>query len=320
MLAVLLILLLRKVLVRKRVWLTVRVACTVRARVRGVRCTLCLLRYQQIVVCELFLVGVVIIMLLTVDVGNTHTVIGGYAEESLEFVWRISSDKNQTEDEIRATLSSMFFAQQLDCSCITGLALASVVPQLSVVWKRVARDLFHTEAFVCTAQTTHGLFVADYPNVNEIGADRIADALAAVHVYGAPVVVVDFGTATNIEVINKEGQFIGGILAPGVLTSASALFAYAAKLSATELADPGVAIGKSTEGAIRSGIVYGEAARVDGLVHRIIDELGYEAPVVATGGLAHIISSCSETITTSNANLTLEGLRLAYNAACTERP
>lgn len=253
------------------------------------------------------------IMLLTIDVGNTHTVIGGYEGDSLQFVWRMATNKKQTEDEIRATLSSMFFAQHLDCSCVNGVALASVVPQLSMAWKRVARDLFHTEAFVCTAEATEGLFRADYPNVHEIGSDRVADAIASVHLYGAPVVVVDFGTATNIEVVNKDGLFVGGIIAPGVSTSASALFSYAAKLAATELVDPGVAIGTSTETAIQSGIVYGEAGRVDGLVRRIFAQLGYEAPVIATGGLAPIIAPCSETITNQNAELTLEGLRLAFN-------
>ena len=209
------------------------------------------------------------IMLLTVDVGNTHTVIGGYGfdhegswhadasqeeraasctcdSESLQFVWRMATNKKQTEDEIRATLSSMFFAQRLDCSCVAGMALASVVPQLSAAWKRVARDLFGVEAFVCTAETTQGLFKADYPNVHEIGSDRIADAIASLHLYGAPVVVVDFGTATNIEVVNREGLFVGGVIAPGVSTSASALFSYASKLAATELVDPGAAIGTST--------------------------------------------------------------------------
>lgn len=253
-------------------------------------------------------------MLLTVDVGNTHTVVGGYQDTALQFTWRLHSNKKQTEDEIRATLSSMFVAQQLDCSCVSGVALASVVPQLSMAWKRVARELFHTEAFVCTAETTQGLFKADYPNVHEIGSDRIADAIASVHLYGAPVIVVDFGTATNIEVVNKDGLFVGGIIAPGVSTSASALFSYAAKLAATELVDPGVAIGKSTEAAIQSGIVYGEAGRVDGLVRRVFAQLGYTAPVVATGGLAPIIASCSETISILNAELTLEGLRLAFDS------
>lgn len=261
-------------------------------------------------------------MLLTVDVGNTHTVIGGYEESKAgetsdsrvapQFVWRMSTNKKQTEDEIRATLSSMFFAHRLDHGVVSGMSLASVVPQLSMAWKRVARDMFGIEAFVCSAETTKGLFKAIYPNVHEIGSDRVADAIASVHCYGAPVVVVDFGTATNIEVVNKDGFFVGGIIAPGVSTSAQALFSFAAKLAATELVAPKDVIGTSTETAIQSGVVYGEAGRVDGLVRRIFSQLGYEAPVVATGGLACVIASCSETITKLDAELTLEGLRLAY--------
>jgi len=251
-------------------------------------------------------------MLLTVDVGNTHTVIGGYEGDELQFMWRMVTNKKQTEDEIRATLSSMFFAQRLDHAHVSGVALVSVVPQLTMAWKRASRDLFGTEVFFCNAESTEGLFKADYPNPHEIGSDRVADAIAAVHRYGAPVVVVDFGTATNIEVVNKDGLFVGGIIAPGVSTSAQALFSYAAKLAATELVDPGAAIGTSTETAIQSGIVYGEAGRVDGLVKRIFAQLGYQAPVIATGGLASIITPCSETITDTNSELTLEGLRLAF--------
>ena len=251
-------------------------------------------------------------MLLTVDVGNTHTVIGGYEGDQLQFMWRMVTNKKQTEDEIRATLSSMFFAQRLDHAHVTGVALASVVPRLSLAWKRASRDLFGVDPFICNAENTEGLFRADYPNTHEIGQDRVADAIAAVHLYGAPCVVVDFGTATNIEVVNKEGLFVGGIIAPGVSTSAQALFSYAAKLAATELVDPGAAIGTSTETAIQSGIVYGEAGRVDALVKRIFAQLGYQAPVIATGGLASVITPCSETIDKTNPELTLEGLRLAF--------
>ena len=253
-------------------------------------------------------------MLLTVDVGNTHTVIGGYEGSEMAFMWRIVTNKKQTEDEIRATLTSMFFAGNVDVQCVTGVALASVVPQLSMAWRRAARDLFGLEAFVCTAETASNAFKANYPNPHEIGSDRVADAIAAVALYGAPVVVVDFGTATNIEVIDKDGFFVGGIIAPGVDTSAQALFSYASKLSATELIDPGKAIGVSTETAIQSGVVYGEAGRVDGLVHRIFEELGYSAKVVATGGLAHTVSGCSSTITEINNELTLLGLKLAYES------
>ena len=167
---------------------------------------------------------------------------------------------------------------------------------------------------MCTAETAGALFEADYPNPREIGADRVADAVAAKELYGAPVIVVDFGTATNIEVVDKDGRFVGGIIAPGVETSATALFSHATKLGAIDLVDPKTAIGHNTEQAMQSGIVYGEADRVDGLVRRIFDQLGYETPVVATGGLASRVAALSRTITATNPELTLEGLRLVYDA------
>ena len=143
---------------------------------------------------------------------------------------------------------------------------------------------------------------------------RVADAVAAKALYGAPVIVVDFGTATNMEVVDADGRFIGGVIAPGVETSASALFSHATKLGAIDLIDPHTAIGRNTEEAIQAGIVYGEADRVDGIIRRIFAQLGYETPVVATGGLASRVAAQSQTITAINPELTLEGLRLVYEA------
>ena len=143
---------------------------------------------------------------------------------------------------------------------------------------------------------------------------RVADAVAAKALYGAPVIVVDFGTATNMEVVDADGRFIGGVIAPGVETSASALFSHATKLGAIDLVDPHTAIGHNTEEAIQAGIVYGEADRMDGIIRRIFAQLGYETPVVATGGLASRVAAQSQTITAINPELTLEGLRLVYEA------
>ena len=171
---------------------------------------------------------------------------------------------------------------------------------------------------ICNAEAAGDLFKTTYDNPSEIGADRVADAVAARAIYGVPVVVVDFGTATNMEVIDDEGRFVGGVIAPGMETSAAALFAHATKLAATELVDPHTAIGRTTTEAIQAGIVYGEAARVDGIVKRIFAQLGYEAPVVATGGLATRVAEFSETITDTNSELTLEGLRLIYDSACVQ--
>ena len=252
------------------------------------------------------------IMLLVIDVGNTQTAIGVYEGEHLERMWRVATNREHTSDELRCKLLPLVRSEGIDPSDIDGAALASVVPQLTGAWVRAVADFAGVETVVCSAATAGSLFKTDYPNPREIGADRVADAVAAQILYGCPVVVVDFGTATNIEVVDAEGSFQGGIIAPGVLTGASALFSHATRLAAIDLVDPKRAIGRSTEQAMQIGIVYGEADRADGLVRRVLDQLGCTAPVVATGGLASLIAEHSRTITAVQPDLTLEGLRFVY--------
>lgn len=251
-------------------------------------------------------------MLLAIDVGNTQTAIGVYAGAQLERMWRVATNRDHTADELRCKLLPLLQSEGIDKADVDGAALASVVPQLTGAWVHAIRDLAGVETVVCSASSAGALFKTDYANPHEIGADRVADAVAAVRLYGAPVVVVDFGTATNIEVVDKRGSFLGGIIAPGVLTGASALFSHATRLAAIDLVDPRCAIGRSTEQALQIGIVYGEADRADGLVRRVLDQLGYTAPVVATGGLAPLIAEHSRTITAVQPDLTLEGLRFVY--------
>ncbi len=249
-------------------------------------------------------------MLLAIDIGNTHTVIGVYAGDTLRAMWRIATSRNTAADELRITLSTLFSLEGLSFEDMRASAVASVVPQLTKAWLVAIKDATGVQSLVCCAETAAGLFEADYPNPSEIGADRVADAVAARALYGAPAVVVDFGTATNIEVIDRDGLFRGGIIAPGVQTSANALFTHGAQLPDIALVAPPAPIGTSTVEAIQSGIMLGEADRVDGLVRRIFAQLGYEAPVIATGGLASVVARHSETIDTVNPELTLEGLRL----------
>lgn len=255
-------------------------------------------------------------MLLAVDVGNTQTVIGLYQDDQLQTMWRVSTDKESTADELRVLLRALLVDSTIDVSKVSNVSLATVVPHLGRAWRVLANDLFHCQALVVDAQEAiaRGLFSTTYKNPSEIGADRVADAVAARVLYGAPVVVVDFGTATNIEVIDNEGRFVGGIIAPGVETSAAALFSAATRLSEIELVAPPAAIGSSTKEAVQSGIVFGEVDRVDGLIRRVLAQLGYSAPVVATGGLSEAIVGRSATITARNPELTLEGLRLIHNA------
>lgn len=251
-------------------------------------------------------------MLLAIDVGNTQTVIGLYDGERLRRMWRVATNKNHTPDELRLKIAPLLEAEGFALSGIEGSALASVVPYLTGAWREALEDMLGAAPVICSAQAAGDLFEADYANPEEIGADRVADAVAARAIYGAPVVVVDFGTATNIEVIDARGRFVGGVIAPGMETSAAALFSHATKLAATELADPGTGIGENTAQAIRIGIVYGEVDRVDGLVGRIFEQLGYTAPVVATGGLAGRVAPLSRTITAVDQELTLDGLRRIY--------
>lgn len=255
------------------------------------------------------------IMLLAVDIGNTQTVAGVYQGSDLACMWRLATNPASTADELRVTLLPLFEAAGLSLGDVDRAAVASVVPQLTDAWRRAIRDGSGAEALTCSAEAAGGLFKASYPNPHEIGADRVADAVAARARYGEPVVVVDFGTATNIEVIDADGFFVGGIIAPGLQTSAQTLFARGAQLPAISLTAPDDPIGVSTVTAMQSGIVLGEVDRVDGLVRRIFDQLGYAGTVVATGGLAPLIAPHSQVITQVDGELTLEGLRLIAEAA-----
>lgn len=254
-------------------------------------------------------------MLLAIDVGNTQTVVGIFKGDSLLHRWRLATGKADTSDELRVKLAPLLLSEGLSPADFKGSAIACVVPALTTAWIEALKRMVGSEPVYCSAESAAALLETDYPNPWEIGSDRIADAVAAKHFYGAPVLVVDFGTATNLEVVDEQGRFAGGIIAPGIETSAQALFSRATRLGAIELRDPGVAFGKNTEQAIQAGIVYGEADRVDGLISRIFDQMGCETPVVATGGLAGVVSQISRKITATNPDLTLEGLRLIYQSA-----
>ena len=253
-------------------------------------------------------------MLLAIDIGNTQTVIGVFDGEELRHMWRVATNKADTSDELRLKAQPLLASEGVEAASLDGSIIASVVPALTACWKRALEGFLGREPLVCSAEMAGDLFEADYDNPSEVGADRVADAVAARILYGAPVIVVDFGTATNLEVIDAQGSFVGGIIAPGLETSATALFSHATKLPAIDLVDPGTAIGKNTVHAMQAGIVYGEADRVDGFVRRVFDELGYEAPVVATGGLATTMAPLCATVTHVNPELTLEGLRFVYEA------
>ncbi len=249
-------------------------------------------------------------MLLTIDIGNTQTVIGVYEESRMRHMWRVTTNRQSTADEIRVVLMPLFTSEGLDLKQIDQAIMASVVPQLTNAWRQAIYDATGCHALFCSVKTADGLFKVNYPKPEEVGSDRLADAIGARFKYGAPVIIVDFGTATNIEVVDADGEFIGGVIAPGVETGAQALFSHGAQLAATHLHAPGHAIGTSTQEAIQSGIVYGEAERVDGLIRRIKEQLGQDAKVVATGGLVDLIAPYTQCIDHIDPTLTLDGLRL----------
>jgi type III pantothenate kinase len=244
--------------------------------------------------------------LLAIDVGNTQTALGLYEGEELARHWRLATEPHRTGDEL-----GLFLGGLLELGSLDGMCLASTVPALIRSYQELAAGV-GLELLVLGPGTRTGIPIR-YDDPREVGPDRIANAVAARERYGAPSIVVDFGTSTNFDVVSPAGEYVGGVLAPGIEISMDALFARAARLVKVDFVAPETAIGKTTESALRSGLVYGFAGQVDGIVRRIRAELGDEAAtVVATGGLAELIAPHAETIEHVDAFLTLEGLRLVW--------
>jgi len=250
-------------------------------------------------------------MLLTIDIGNTNIVLGVFEGEELRATWRMATDIHQMADEYAALLFNLLHHQSLDTSDIKDVALCSVVPPLTTTFVDLSQRYFHTTPLVVGVGVKTGVRIR-MDNPREVGADRIADAAAAHHLYGGPVIVVDLGTATTFGIISKEGDYIGGIIATGIATAAEALFTRTAQLPRVELAPPKHVIGTNTVAAMQSGIIYGYASLVEGMLARIQKELGEKATVVATGGYATLIAKETKVIDKVNPDLTLIGLRLIY--------
>ncbi len=252
-------------------------------------------------------------MLLTIDVGNTHTVLGCYDGEELRRMWRVKTDPSQTADELLVSLHGLLGVEGICPEDVHGLSLGSVVPGLNRSWRKVGEELCGWRVLSVDEKTVEGLLDAS-AYASTPGADRLADAVAARMLYGDPVVVVDMGTATNIEVVGDGGRFLGGVIAPGIRTGAESLAGRTALLPEVELLDPGHAIGVDTVSAMQIGVVYGQVDSIDGLIRRIWEELGCQCPVVATGGFGGLLGELSRTLTCVNPELTLQGLRLIYEA------
>ncbi len=246
-------------------------------------------------------------MLLAVDVGNTQTVFGLFDDGHLTEQFRVGTDRSHTGDELAVMLRAFVQLDLLD-----GIVMCSSVPQLVHEYEAFARRWANAELLVLGPGVPTGMPIR-YDDPREVGADRIANAIAARERHGAPAVVVDFGTSTNFDVVSAAGEFAGGVLAPGIEVSMDALFARAARLPKVPFEAPERVISQTTTAALQSGLVYGFAGQVDAIVERIKEELGaVEAPVVATGGLAALIAPHSRTVTAVDAELTLQGLRLVW--------
>src|SRR6266849_3641959 len=245
-------------------------------------------------------------MLLAVDVGNTQTVFGTYDDAQLTEHWRIATERNRSGDELGALYRSF-----LDLGGVTGICLSSTVPQLSRSYAEFAERYTDAELLELGPGAKTGIPIR-YDDPREVGPDRIANAVAAADRYGAPCIVVDFGTSTNFDVVSPDGEYVGGVLAPGIEVSMDALFERAARLGKVDFVEPPSVIGKTTAAALQSGVVYGFAGQVDGIVTAIRGELGADARAIATGGLAELIYPHTSTIERVDPFLTLEGLRLVW--------
>lgn len=253
-------------------------------------------------------------MLLVIDIGNTNVVLGVFEETALRAHWRLATDAKTTSDEYGILLTNLLASNGVSAHGIAGAIVSSVVPSLTATFEAVIEQYFHQRTMVVTPDTDTGLTIR-YTNPKEIGSDRLVNAAAAFHKYRRDLIIVDFGTATTFCAVTKQGEYLGGVIAPGLGISAEALFSKAAKLFKVEISRPKTVIGADTASSIQSGLLFGYAGLVDTLVRRIEQELGRTAYVIATGGLSAVVASETTTIQKIEPYLTLEGLELLYRRA-----
>lgn len=250
-------------------------------------------------------------MILVLDVGNTNTVIGVYEKDELKHHWRIETSRNKTEDEFGMLFKSLFEHVGLSFEHIDGIIISSVVPPIMFALERMCHKYFDVKPLIVGPGIKTGLNIK-YENPREVGADRIVNAVAGIHLYGSPLIIVDFGTATTYCYINENKQYMGGAIAPGINISTEALYSKAAKLPRIEIVRPDHIIGKNTVSAMQSGILYGYVGQVEGIVARMKAQSKEEPTVIATGGLASLIAKESNIIDIVDPFLTLKGLQLIY--------
>jgi type III pantothenate kinase len=253
-------------------------------------------------------------MLVVIDVGNTHTVIGVFDKDKLVQDWRIRTEEDHTVDEYGLLLSSLFFSSRIalrDVRDIKDIAVSCVVPPLLSTIEELCKKYFNIKPLIIEPGVKTGMPIF-YDNPKEVGADRIVNAVAAYEKYKKSLIIVDFGTAITFDYISNNGEYIGGVISPGVIISSEALFERASRLPHVELTKPKTVIGKDTISSMQSGIIFGYGCLVDGIVKKIKDEVKTNPKVIATGGLAFLFASVSESIEEIDEYLTLKGLRILH--------
>ncbi|MFX3624187.1 MAG: type III pantothenate kinase [Ectobacillus sp.] len=250
-------------------------------------------------------------MIFVLDVGNTNAVLGVFENGQLLHHWRMETNRNKTEDEYGMLVKELLGHEGIAFSDIKGVIISSVVPPIMFVLERMCTKYFKLKPLVVGPGIKTGLNIK-YENPREVGADRIVNAVAGIQLYGSPLIIVDFGTATTYCYINEEKHYMGGVITPGIMISAEALYSRAAKLPRIEIARPNNVIGKNTVSAMQSGILYGYVGQVEGIVTRMKAEARKEPKVIATGGLARLIAEESDMIDIVDPFLTLKGLYMLY--------
>ena len=250
-------------------------------------------------------------MLLAMDAGNTNITIGAFEGRELTQSWRLRTIHEQTADEWGILMRNLFALAALDLSKVDGIIIASVVPQLDATLTAMVKRYFHTEPLFVTPETDLGIKVL-YENPREVGADRVVNGVAAFHRYGGPCVVVDLGTTINFDVVSAHGEYLGGMICPGIGMSISGLFARTAKLPMVDFREPPGLIGKNTIHSIQSGVYYGFAGLIDGILERAMAELGPDTKTIATGGQARMIVPALKHLKIVDEDLTLSGLQILW--------